>query len=122
MTQASFSSSSNNLDRLIAGDFPLMTRKVTIDTGVLARGSVLGRITATGKFVLSAAAAGDGSEVPRAILAESVDATAADVEAIVYESGEFNEARVTLGAGHTIASVRDGLRDLGIYLRAPVSA
>ncbi len=122
MTQASFGSSSYTPDRLIAGDFPITTRKVTIDTGVIVRGSLLGRITATGKYVLSAAAAGDGSEVPLAILADSVDASAADVEAIAYESGEFSEDAIVLGAGHTIASVRDGLRDLDIYLRSPVSA
>jgi len=121
MSSAEFSSTSYSPDRLIAGDFPIVTAKVTIDTGNLARGSVLGRITATGKYVLSAAAAGDGSEVPRAILAEAVDATAADKEAIVYLSGEFNEDRVTLGAGHTLASIRDGLRDLDIHLKGPIA-
>lgn len=121
MTAASFSSTAYNPDRLISGDYPIQTRKVTIDTGVLARGAVLGRITATSKYVLSAAAAGDGSEVPRAILLEAVDATSADVEATVAESGEFNEDRITLGAGHTVASIRDGLRDLNIYLKNPVS-
>ena len=122
MTQAIFSSSPYSPDKLIAGDYPITTQKVVIDTGVLARGSVLGKITATGKYVLSAAAAGDGSEVPSMILAESLDATSADVDAIAYTSGQFDEARLTLGAGHTIASIRDGLRDLGIYLCTSVAA
>lgn len=122
MSNASFSSASYAPDRLIAGDFPLVTRKVTIDTGVLARGSLLGRITATGKYILSLSGAGDGSEVPRAILAEPVDATSADVEAIVYEAGEFNETEVVFGTAHTAATTRDGLRDLNIYLKTPVGA
>jgi len=122
MTQASFSSTSYAPDRLIAGGFPITTRKITVDTGVLARGSLLGRITATGKYILSLSAAADGSEVPRAILGEAVDATSADVEAIVYESGEFNETEVVFGTAHTIASTRDGLRDLNIYLRTPVGS
>jgi len=122
MSSASFASASYAPDRLIAGNFPLVTRKVTIDTGVLARGSLLGRITATGKYILSLSGASDGSEVPRAILAEPVDATSADVEAIVYEAGEFNETEVVFGAAHTVASTRDGLRDLNIYLKTPVGA
>lgn|SRR3990167_3700136 len=122
MSSASFGSTSYSPDRLIAGDYPVTTRKVTIDTGVLARGSVLGKITATGKYILSLSAAGDGSQTPVAILAEAVDATAADVEAIIYESGEFNDSEIVLGTAHTVASVRDGLRDLNIYLRTPVGA
>ena len=122
MSSASFGSTSYSPDRLIAGDYPVTTRKVTIDTGVLARGSVLGKITATGKYILSLSAAGDGSQTPVAILAEAVDATAADVEAIIYESGEFNDSEIVLGTAHTVASVRDGLRDLNIYLLTPVGA
>ncbi len=122
MSSASFATTNSAPDRLIAGDYPITTRKVVIDTGVLARGSVLGQITANGKYILSLSGASDGSQVPRAILAEAVDATAADVEAIVYESGEFNDTEIVLGTAHTVASVREGLRDLNIYLRTPVAA
>lgn len=94
--------------------------KVTIDTGVLARGSVLGKITSTGKYVLSASASSDGSQTPDCILAEPVDASSADQEAIVYIKGRFNQAALTLGAGHTLASIADGLRDKSIYLESVV--
>ncbi len=92
------------------------TRKGTIDTGNLPRGALLGKITATGKYVLSTSAAVDGSEVPDVILLEPVDATAADVEAAIAISGDFGIQGVTFGAGHTAASVEGVLRDKGIYL------
>ncbi|AWB07498.1 head decoration protein (plasmid) [Azospirillum humicireducens] len=119
MTPASFSSqTSQPLPSLIGGDFPRVTRLVTIagGSGVLAAGAVLGRIAASKRYALSVAMASDGSEAPRAILAEPVDATAADVEAIVYVAGEFNPDQLTFGAGHSAASAADALRDLSIFL------
>lgn len=76
----------------------------------------------TGKYVLSAAAATDGSQIPVAILAEDADATNADVTTIAYETGEFNQTAITFGAGHTADSVRDGLRALGIFLKTNLAA
>lgn len=105
-------------DNLIAGEYPRVARVVTIASGAnLAQGALLGKITASGKFKLSASAATDGSEVPDAILAEAANAIAADVQVVVYFSGEFNESALSLGAGHTLASVKAGLRDRNIYLR-----
>lgn len=123
-TQAGFSSEGAFVpDNLHAGDFPIRTRKVTLITGQnLVRGSLLGIITASGKATLSASASADGSQTPNCILAEDTDATAADAEAVVYIAGDFNQDALTLGAGHTAASVREGLRDINIYLHKPVSA
>lgn len=70
----------------------------------------------TDKLKLSAAAALDGSQTPIGILAEDCDATAADAECLFYYTGDFNDTQVALGAGHTVASIRDGLRTRGIYL------
>lgn len=111
-----------NPDNLLAGDFDRETRTVTIVSGTaaLTRGAVLGRVTASGKYNLSLAAAGDGSEVPEAILAEDADASAADVEAPVYLTGTFNEDAITIGTGHTADSIRQGLRDKGIFLKTVV--
>lgn len=119
MTSASFSSqTSQPLPSLIAGEFPRVTRLVTIvsSAGVLPAGAMLGRITASKKFTLSVAAANDGSEAVRAVLAEPVDATAADIQAVVYFTGEFNADQLTFGAGHSAASAADALRDLSIFL------
>lgn len=48
----------------------------------LKAGTVMGRITASGKWTLHNATASDGSEVARAILGRDCDATIADARAI----------------------------------------
>lgn len=118
MTASGFTSQgSYSPDNLIAGEFPRIARKVTVATGAnLVAGAVLGKITASGKYILSASAAVDGSQTPDTILAEDAAAASADVEAIAYFSGEFNELALTYGAGHTASSVRDTLRDKSILL------
>lgn len=68
------------------------------------------------KYVKSVAAATDGSHIPRAVLAEDCDATAADKEAMAYVVAGVNENALTYGAGHTAASVREALRTRGIHL------
>jgi hypothetical protein len=104
-------------ENLIAGEFPRITRKVIVGTAAnLVAGSVVGKITATGKYILSASAAVDGSQVPEAILAEDAPAASADFQAVAIFTGEINELAVTLGAGHTLASIRDGLRNKSIFL------
>lgn len=107
-------------DKLLAGDYPAVTDIVVIDTGVLARGTLLGKITATGKHIKCDSAAVDGSQAPVAILAEDVDATSADVNATVYLSGAFNQAAVTFGGSDTATTHRAALRNLNIYLKAVV--
>lgn len=110
-------------DNLFAGDFPVAGESVTIlEDEVLVRGSVLGKITASGKYVLSLSASNDGSEVPEAILLEDCDATGADAVAPVALTGQFNEDALTFGADHTAASTKAGLRNKGLFLKSPVSA
>lgn len=77
---------------LFAGDADVTTEEGIIDTGVLAKYTVLGRITATGKLVALNPAGADGSQVAYGILTQAVDATAADVRAGVYVGGFFNDA------------------------------
>lgn len=120
--RASFSNEGTSVqDNLHAGDFPIRGRKVTLVAGTYKRGSLLGQITTGGKYNLSLAAASDGSQTPKAILAEDL-VLAADADAMVYESGDFNQNAMTFGTGHTPASTREGLRDLNIYLHKPVVA
>lgn len=108
---------------LLAGEFPRVERLVTIASGQnLTKGSVLGKITADGKYILSASAANNGSEVPDVILAEDIDATNAEAQAVVYFSGEFNTKALKLGAGHTIQSISAELRLRNITLRQNLSA
>jgi hypothetical protein len=105
-------------DALLISTEHVRTKKRTLVSGQnLARGAVLGIITTGGKLTLSASAAGDGSNTPRYILAEACNASAADAECVVYETGEFNSAALILGAGHTLASIEQGLRGQGIYFQ-----
>lgn len=116
--RASFGSETFNPDRLIAGDpARLLARSITLEEGQnLSRGAVLGRITASSTYALSATGAGDGSETPDLVLAEDTDASAGDVVTIAYERGDFDENEIVLGSGHTADSIREGLRAKGINL------
>lgn len=110
-------------DNLFAGDENPFERKGTLAAGEnRLRGTVLGRVTAGGQLKMSLAAAGDGSQTASVILAHDCDATAAAAECVFYEAGTFNENALTLGAGHTVASIREGLRALGIHLRKNLPA
>lgn len=110
-------------DRLVAGDNDIVTQSITLVSGQnLARGSVLGVITASGKLTLSTSAASNGSQTPFAILAEDCDASGGDKTTLAYIKGTFNEGALTLGSSHTVASIREGLRGKGIFLKASVAA
>jgi hypothetical protein len=107
-------------DNLQAGEFPRVTKDVTIAGGNYPRGAVLGRVTAGGKLKLSASAAADGSEKPVAVLARAVDASGGDRVAPVYLTGEFAASEITLGTGHTVDSVFWDLAARGIFLKEMV--
>lgn len=115
---ASYSKNSYTPDNLIAGNADLLiSRKVTIPSGqTLLRGALLGKITASGKYVLSLSGAADGSQTPDAVLAYDVGTTTADTEALIYVRGDFQAGAITYGTAHTAASVREGLRAKGINL------
>lgn len=116
---ASFANESTRTpDKLYAGDFPRECLPVTLTGGAaLVRGAVLGEITANGKFQLALAAAVDGSQNPKAILAEAADASGGDVQALAFFTGDFNPNALTFGVGVTAANSNDALRALNIFLR-----
>ncbi len=116
---ASFSSTSFTPDRLVVGG-EIITRSITVASGqgVLTRGTVLGKITASGKYAKSASGSSDGSQTPDCILTEDIDATSADVVVPGYFAGQYNDAAIVLGAGHTADSIREGLRGKDIHLIA----
>ena len=103
-------------DRLFAGDMPRESVKVTLNAGTLTRGTVMGAVTAGG-YLQSLSGAVDGSQVPDAILAEDADASGGAVDALIYRAGEFNEDALTIGAAHTADSIRQGLRERGIFIK-----
>lgn len=73
---------------LSEGNGKISREVVTIKSGagILKPGTVLGQITAGGKYVISANAevvGSEGAETAKAVLAYGVDATSADVAAVV---------------------------------------
>ena len=70
-------------------------------------GAVLGKITASGKYTLSAATGSDGAQTAVAVLLQSVDATAADATGIVLARGPTIVSRAGLVFD---ASVDDGTK------------
>lgn len=104
-------------DNLIAGDFPLHTETVTMLNGqVRQRGDVLGKISANDKYKLSLSEDVDGGEVPVAILAEDCDASGGDTQAIVYLAGVFDANEITIGTGHTKASIKAAFLGTPLFL------
>lgn len=115
---ASYASTSYAPDQLIAGEFDgLVAEKITVISGQnLLRGTVIGKITASGKYTLSLTTAVDGSQTPDFVLAEDCNATGGDKIAVAYSRGDFNAQKLILGASHTIASIKENLRLKNIIL------
>lgn len=69
---------------------------VVSGAGVVEVGTVMGKITASGKYKPYASGNSDGSQTPVGILTERVDATSADVNGIgLFVMGFFVEAQLT---------------------------
>lgn len=104
-------------DNLLAGDFPRIANVETITGGNYKRGQVLGKITASGKYTASTSKATDGSQIPLGILAENVNATDEDKQAVVYSTGEFNLEALTYDSEFTAASMTEKLREKSIFVK-----
>lgn len=111
-----------NPDQLIAGNLKIVTDTVTLGAGTLARGTVLGQITASGNYIVCVKTATDGSQVPSAILVDGTDASGGPVPAGVYLTGEFNTNAMTFDPSWTAAQLKAALRSQTIFLKNVVSA
>lgn len=93
---------------------------VTIAAGAdLTPGAVLGKITAGGKYVLSAPAALDGSQTPVAVLIAEADAASADaVSVAIMRHAKVNRSALIFDATINDATKRqtavDALAAVGI--------
>jgi hypothetical protein len=98
---------------------------VTVGAGAtIKRGTIMGKIGASGKYITSLAGASDGSQTAVAILAEDVTNTTGapvDVKALLFKSGSFNTLGITFGTGHTIATVKDSLHAVSINITQGVA-
>lgn len=113
-------------DNLFAGTQvqPVVADEVVLDKGIdgeVVRGTVLGRITASGNYVPVDSTATDGSEVPACILAETVTVSStADKPAPAYFTGEFNQDALVFGGSDTFEDHKEALRARGIFLKSAV--
>ncbi len=95
---------------------------IAAGAGVVAPGSVLGRVTATGKYLVSAVGATDGSQTPAAINIYGADASTADVQvSAIVRDAEVNGACLTYHADRDQpaekAAANAALATLGVIVR-----
>lgn len=78
-------------DVVISGNADIVTKPVVLASGAAVdQYTVLGQVTATGKFKKAVTTASDGSQVPVAIAAVYANSASADVTAPVFLGGTFN--------------------------------
>lgn len=84
-------------------------------TGALEPGTVLAKLTASGKHVVYDNDGADGSETAAAILYDAVDATAADAKAVAHvRDAEVNGRCLVWKDGLTAAAITAGTADLAV--------
>lgn len=114
--------SSQNFDGLIGGTHPhLLTAGVTIvaGAGALKRGTVLGKVSASGKYATADSSKADGSQTGCAVLINDVDASGIDdVVTEAYVAGMFNADKLIFGGSDTRAKQEENLVLHNIYLTA----
>lgn len=95
---------------------------VASGAGIIAAGTVLGKVTATGKYLASAVGAVDGSEVAVAVALYGCDATSADVEiAAIVRDAEVKGPVLTYHADRDLDAEKTAadadLAGVGIIVR-----
>lgn len=112
-------------DNLVAGhEIPVIVKGITLakNQSVLLRGTVVGKVTATGLCVPVDNSKVDGSQTALCILTDTVDTTSAtDIKATGYFSGCFNSKALVFGGDDTAADHELRLRELGIFLKENIA-
>jgi hypothetical protein len=76
--------------QLYAGEAPIVTEDHVVATTGLAKHTVVGKITATGKLVVLTPGASDGSQIAFGITSQPTSGT--DVSQAIFTAGFFNHA------------------------------
>lgn len=110
-----------NYNNLVGGDYPWKSKRMTIapQDPALEPGTLMAKITASGKLEPFDSAGSGGQEIPYAILLEEAPVNVSDQERLVLIAGDVNKNKVILTApqtGETIDDWFDDLRDKNIYL------
>lgn len=110
----------------LAGSSPKFMNFTILGGQTLAKGSVLGMVTASRKLKLAASAAGDGSQTPMAVLNTDLATFAADgttpkdmTFSVIVTGAHLNPNALVLGTGTTSNVAQDALRALGFQFRVP---
>ena len=106
---------------LYAGDKFPAHRAITVAQGAaLVRGTVLGRVTATDKYIVSVRTASDGSQNPVAVLAADLDASAADARGRPTSRASSPWRSLTYDASWTATQLQAAFRtgNVPIYARS----
>lgn len=107
---------STGVDNLFAANqmMPVVTDVIKVPSGenALKRGTL---VASTGKAVTAAADV-------YGVLAEDVDASKADVDTVVYLTGEFNEKALAVGTPTTgtlsVSDCKTSARKIGIFIKS----
>lgn len=95
---------------LSEGEGEISRESITVASGagVLLPGTVLGKVTASGKYVAYDNDAADGSQTAVAILCYGIDATSADVTtSAIVRLAEVSKANLAWGAAVTTQGEKD---------------
>lgn len=97
-----------------------VSETVITGSGVVLEGTVMGRITASGKITPLDKDAVDGSQVPVGVFAtdtvdHQVDATSADKVGSLYLSGQFNSDALYFASGTVLADVKQAMIAANLY-------
>lgn len=103
-------------DGIVRTDRQFSRMRTVLSGQNVAALTLMGQITASGKWIKSLSGASDGSEVPAGVMADACDASAGDKSALIYLNGDFDEDAIVYGASHTKATVMVGLAKIGIRL------
>jgi len=108
----------NTPENLFAGEAPVITDDgyvVASGQNVVAKYTVVGRISASGKLAKHNPSASDGSQTAIGITTQPVDATSADQKVAIYTGGYFNHAALTWHASLTTLGARKN-----VFTRTPI--
>lgn len=110
---------------MLPGSRPRFQNFVLTGGVTYAKGSVLGMVTASRKLKLAAAAAGDGSQNPIAVLDRDIAAFDTDGTTpldtsfdVIVRGAVLNPAALVLGAGITSNAAQDALTARGFSFRS----
>lgn len=81
----------NDATPLFIGDVATRQKTILTDAIVIEKGTLLGVITTGGKLKATESDAVDGSEIPKYVATQEIDATGGDVDRDVASWGRVNE-------------------------------